>query len=91
VTVDLEDIGAACAPLPWVDSAAVQRSWPRGLKVDIIEQTAVARWNESGLVNARGSCSRARRASCRRNCRSWQGPPARRRKSRALSWPRRDG
>lgn len=54
VSVDLEDIGVGLRSLPWVDSAAVQRSWPRGLKIDIIEQTAVARWNETGLVNARG-------------------------------------
>jgi cell division protein FtsQ len=32
----------------------VQRSWPRGLRVELLEQTAVARWNGSGLVNARG-------------------------------------
>jgi cell division protein FtsQ len=54
VSVDLEDIGAGLRALPWVDSAAVQRSWPRGLKIEIVEQSAVARWNESGLVNARG-------------------------------------
>ncbi len=35
-------------------SAAVQRSWPQGLTVQIVEQTAVARWNGDGLVNARG-------------------------------------
>jgi cell division protein FtsQ len=54
VSVDLEDIGVGLRSLPWVDSAAVQRSWPRGLKIEIIEQSAVARWNEAGLVNARG-------------------------------------
>ena len=35
-------------------SAAVQRSWPRGLTIEIIEQVAVARWNDAGLLNARG-------------------------------------
>lgn len=54
VSVDLEDIGAGLRRLAWVDSAAVQRSWPRGLKIEIVEQAAVARWNENGLVNARG-------------------------------------
>jgi cell division protein FtsQ len=54
VSVDLEDIGTGLRALPWVDSAAVQRSWPRGLKIEIVEQSAVARWNETGLVNARG-------------------------------------
>ena len=45
---------AGSRALPWVDSAAVQRSWPRGLKIEIVEQIAVARWNGAGLLNARG-------------------------------------
>jgi cell division protein FtsQ len=32
----------------------VQRSWPRGLAVQVIEQQAVARWNSTELVNVRG-------------------------------------
>jgi cell division protein FtsQ len=54
VSVNLEQIGAGLRALPWVDGAAVQRSWPRGLKIEIVEQIAVARWDETGLVNARG-------------------------------------
>jgi cell division protein FtsQ len=54
VTVDLDEISAAVRTLPWVQSAAVQRSWPRSLTVELVEQTAVARWNGTGLVNARG-------------------------------------
>src|ERR1700722_10514958 len=54
VTVDLTDISRGLHTLPWVDHAAVQRSWPRGLKIEIVEQTAVARWNNAGLLNARG-------------------------------------
>ena len=54
VSVNLAQIGAGLRALPWVESAAVQRSWPRSLAIEITEQTAVARWNEAGLVNARG-------------------------------------
>jgi cell division protein FtsQ len=54
VTVDLEDISGGLRTLPWVDSATVQRSWPRALRIEIIEQSAVARWNDAGLLNARG-------------------------------------
>jgi cell division protein FtsQ len=54
VTVNLADISAAVRSLPWVETAAVQRSWPRALTVELIEQTPVARWNGTGLVNARG-------------------------------------
>ncbi|HTW74093.1 MAG TPA: cell division protein FtsQ/DivIB [Steroidobacteraceae bacterium] len=54
VSVNLDEIQRGLAQLPWIDSAAVQRSWPRGLSIDILEQVAVARWNGAGLVNARG-------------------------------------
>lgn len=54
VSVDLADISRGLRALPWVDSATVQRDWPRGLRIEIIEQSAVARWNDAGLVNARG-------------------------------------
>ena len=54
VTVDLENIRGGLRTLPWVDSATVQRSWPRALRIEIVEQAAVARWNDSGLLNARG-------------------------------------
>lgn len=54
VSVDLADISSGLRTLPWVESAAVQRSWPRGLRIEIIEQTALARWNDAGLLNARG-------------------------------------
>lgn len=54
VSVDLDDVSRGLSLLPWVDQASVQRSWPRGLKIEIVEQSAVARWNGSGLVNARG-------------------------------------
>lgn len=54
VSVNLARIDAGLHALPWVESAAVQRSWPRALRIEIVEQTAVARWNDAGLVNARG-------------------------------------
>jgi cell division protein FtsQ len=54
VTVNLGRISRALDALPWVDGAAVQRSWPRGLTIQITEQIAIARWNAAGLLNARG-------------------------------------
>jgi len=54
VSVDLDDISRGLSLLPWVDQASVQRSWPRGLTVEIVEQSAVARWDGTGLLNARG-------------------------------------
>ena len=54
VSVDLGKVRAAVRRLPWVDTASVQRNWPRGLAVTIGEQVAAARWDENGLLNTRG-------------------------------------
>jgi len=37
-----------------VDHAVVQRRWPDALRVVVVEQVAAARWNNTGLLNARG-------------------------------------
>ena len=54
LSVDLAAVRRAIHTLPWVDAVSVQRAWPRGLDVLVIEQTAAARWGEHGLVNTRG-------------------------------------
>jgi cell division protein FtsQ len=54
VGVDLDRIAAAVESIPWVDRASVARSWPRQLRVQVVEQTPVARWGENGLLNTRG-------------------------------------
>ena len=54
LSVDLATVRSAIHTLPWVDGVSVQRAWPRGLEVRVIEQTAAARWGERGLLNTRG-------------------------------------
>lgn len=54
VSVDLAAVRKAIEALPWVESAAVGRAWPRGLQVRVFEQQAAARWGANGLLNARG-------------------------------------
>src|ERR1700684_2937002 len=51
VTVDLEDVSRGLRTLPWVNHAAVQRSWPHSLAIEIVEQSAVARWDNAGLLD----------------------------------------
>jgi cell division protein FtsQ len=51
---DLDAIQRAVEALPWVEHARIQRHWPNGLHVTVIEQTAAARWGDSGLLNTRG-------------------------------------
>ena len=45
---------SAVEALPWVMHARIQRRWPNSLHVTVIEQTAAARWGDSGLLNTRG-------------------------------------
>src|ERR1700753_4276298 len=54
LSVNLDAVRAAIHTLPWVDAVSVQRAWPRGLHVIVIEQIAVARWGETGVLNTRG-------------------------------------
>jgi cell division protein FtsQ len=54
MSADLDAIQRAVEALPWVDHARVQRRWPGSLHVAVVEQTAAARWGESGLLNTRG-------------------------------------
>ena len=54
LSVNLDAVRQAIHTLPWVDAVSVQRAWPRGLHVLVIEQVAAARWGENGLLNTRG-------------------------------------
>jgi cell division protein FtsQ len=54
LSVDLASVRHALHQIPWVDAVSIQRSWPRGLTVLVIEQVAAARWGDSGLLNTRG-------------------------------------
>jgi cell division protein FtsQ len=54
MSANLGDIQRAVEALPWVDHARIARRWPNSLHVAVTEQTAAARWGESGLLNTRG-------------------------------------
>jgi cell division protein FtsQ len=54
MSADLDAIQRAVEAVPWVDHARVQRRWPNSLHVTVIEQSAAARWGDSGLLNMRG-------------------------------------
>lgn len=54
MTVDLAAVRERVQELAWVDEARVKRRWPNGLRVEVIEQVAAARWGEAGLLNRRG-------------------------------------
>jgi cell division protein FtsQ len=54
VSVDLAAVRRAVEQIPWVDSATVERQWPRALNIKVVEQVAAARWGANGLLNTRG-------------------------------------
>ncbi len=54
VSVDLDRVRARIERIDWVDGAVVSRQWPDTLRVAVVEQVAAARWNDGGLLNARG-------------------------------------
>jgi cell division protein FtsQ len=54
MSADLDAIEHAVEAVPWVDHARVQRRWPNSLHVTVVEETAAARWGQSGLLNTRG-------------------------------------
>jgi cell division protein FtsQ len=45
-STDLVAIRDAVLLSPWVESLSVQRRWPDGIRVTIVEKKAVARWGE---------------------------------------------
>ena len=74
-SVDLAAVRRAIHTLPWVDTVSVQRAWPRGLEVLVIEQTAAARWGERGLLNTRGELFDADERHMPPELAQLEGPP----------------
>jgi cell division protein FtsQ len=54
LTVNLAAVSGALHELPWVAAVSVERDWPHGLSVRVVEQVAAARWGDDGLVNGAG-------------------------------------
>jgi len=61
--IDVDEINTEVIKLPWVQDVSVRRIWPDTLKVMPVEQTALARWNNGGLVNVNGERFMARAES----------------------------
>lgn len=49
--VNVETIQKTLMENPWVNGVAVRRVWPDGLKVQVTERVAVARWKDQGLIS----------------------------------------
>lgn len=58
-SADVNQVQQALEALPWVYQASVRREWPAKLKVYLVEQTAVAHWNETDWLNDQGQAFKA--------------------------------
>ena len=54
LSTDLETMEVSIESLPWIRDAELRRVWPDKLQLKIEEQEAIARWNETDLVNKYG-------------------------------------
>lgn len=52
--IDIERARRAVEELPWIADASVTRHWPDALQISIVEQRAVARWNDHELLGVNG-------------------------------------
>ena len=52
--VDLDQVRAAVAALPWVEKVEVRKRWPDRLEVSLSEHTPVARWGEDRMLSEDG-------------------------------------
>jgi len=52
--VNLADVRAAVAKLPWVEHAEARKRWPDTLLLRIYERQPFARWNENRLISRQG-------------------------------------
>jgi cell division protein FtsQ len=56
--VRLDEVRAAVAALPWVESAEVRKQWPDTLLVYVRERQPFARWGEDRLIDRNGNLFR---------------------------------
>ena len=53
-TLNVDEVQGRLEEMPWVYSASVRKRWPNTLKVYLLEQPAVAYWNNETLLNKYG-------------------------------------
>jgi len=53
-SVDIKQLRQSLEKLPWARSVSIRREFPQGLAVELEEHRALARWNNSALVNQQG-------------------------------------
>jgi cell division protein FtsQ len=53
-TLEIAQIQKQLEEMPWVYSASIRKQWPDTIKIHIVEQSIIAIWNNSALLNQTG-------------------------------------
>ncbi len=56
--LDLQGMQETVADMPWVKKVSLKREWPDKVVVTLVEREAIARWEQDGLIDARGQVFR---------------------------------
>lgn len=72
--VDIASIKKQLLQLPWIYMVFVNRGWPDKIVVKIIEQTAVATWNDDSLLNFKGEVFTPSKSTFPNNLPALSGP-----------------
>ena len=51
---DINVLKASLEKHPWIDRVNISRHWPDTLRISVMEQQAIARWDNVGFLNQRG-------------------------------------
>jgi len=57
--VDVNQVQHQVEQLPWVYSVSVRKQWPNELKIYVVDQAPIARWNEDFFINQYGKAFQA--------------------------------
>jgi cell division protein FtsQ len=74
VTLDAVRLQRELRQLPWVKKIQVRRVWPDTLVVTVVEQQALARWGNKGVLNVDGEIFRADAATIPAGLPEFTGP-----------------
>lgn len=73
--VNVDTIRRVLLQDPWIGEVTVKRVWPDSINVYIREQKAVARWNDTALLNADGKVFRPDPSTLPDGIPQFRGPP----------------
>ena len=58
-TVEIEQIQKELEEMPWVYSVSIRKRWPETLKIHVVEQSIIAIWNDTAMLNRSGDIIKA--------------------------------